>query len=264
MPVGIAIGRGPQAVITAAQEISGRGELLGPQPGLNRAQDELERSRRGVKASGGTLAGDLRKEPGDSFDNQRFQAESNILAAAVYPEKMFIMSTDYPDEKVVAQFNPERLKESIGVDWQRFSIPGLSHQHLQYGTARNVEYRFELYFTGHIMRDTRWSPGDIAASQVAKNMASRDQIHAWMLRRRDASLGAIGDTQRLLFVWPNFISLSCVLVSAEFEYTAFNTEGVPVAFKVELLVEEIRDVVMFAEDVLLYGTRRPSGAPEVF
>jgi hypothetical protein len=178
---------------------------------------------------------------------------------------MYIQSVDHLAEKVIAQFNPEKLKETIGVDWQKFRIPGLSHQRLQYGSANNLEYRFELYFNaagGTAMTDTAGATSDIAPSQVTKNLAARDQLHAWTLRRRDESLGALGDTQRLLFVWPNFISLTCVLVSAEFEYTAFNRNGQPTCFRVEVLLEEIRDVMLYAEDVLDSGTQRGSKAPQ--
>ena len=266
MPVGFAIGRGPQLGITAVQELTGRAEFTGPQAGLNAAQEEIENSQQAVRSRGGSVAGGLERASQESPTDLLAQAQANILAAAAIPERMYIQSVDRPEEKVEAQFNPEKLKETFGVDWQKFRIPGLSHQRLQYGSANNVEYRFELYFNaaaGWSMRDTGGVTSDIGASLVAKNLAARNQLSAWRLRRREEVLGAIGDTQRLLFVWPNFISLTCVLVSAEIEYTAFNLIGQPTCFRVEVLLEEIRDVMLYAEDVLASGTQRSGKAPEV-
>jgi len=266
MPVGFAIGRGPQAIITGVQELTGRAEFNGPQEGLDAAQEEIENSQQEVRSRGGEVAAGLQTDVRSSFSDQLAEVATNTYAAAASPERMYIQSVDHFEEKVEAQFNPEKLKETIGVDWQKFRIPGLSHQRLQYGSANNLEYRFELYFNAAAGTASNWTKipqMGVGAAQVAKNLAARNQLAAWMLRRKDETLGNIGDTGRLLFSWPNFISLTCVLVSVEFEYTAFNLLGQPTCFRVEVLLEEIRDVMLYAEDVLASGTQRSGKAPEV-
>jgi hypothetical protein len=299
MPVGRAISPFQQDAITAALEISSRGELTGPTQGLQDPQRELaasqnavragggtiasgpqtssepfnlsepqqslSRAHSAVRAQGGTIASGLQDPPEGSLDDQMAETAANLMAAIQIPERMFIRSADNLDEIVEAQFNPEKLKETIGIDWQKFRIPGLSHQRLQYGSANNLEYRFELIFDaagGNSLRSAGGTYAGVAAARIQKNLDARNQLHAWMLRRSPeamATLGNIGDTQRLLFCWPNLIELTCVPVSMEFEYTAFNRIGQPTAFKVEILVEEIRDAYMYAEDVKACGTRRGPG-----
>ena len=224
----------------------------------------VTQSQQSVRARGGTINEGPRRQVNASKDDQLAVAQSNIVSAAVTPLRMYIQSVDRPDEVVEAQFNPEKLKETIGVDWQRFQIPGLTYQPQQYANTNNVQYRFDLFFTADVtvaVRDVSGSgsgtpPTNAASSVLARNLAARDQLHAWAVLRKNDLLGGIGDTQRLLFSWPNFISMTCNIISAEFEYEQFNVDGLPVSFKCSVLLEEVRDVAIYAEDILAQGTIR--------
>ncbi len=65
-----------------------------------------------------------------------------------------------------------------------------------------------------------------------------------------------GGAPRVLFIWPTFISLTCVITSLSFQYTLFNKQGAPIAYKASVGLEEIRDVFVSMEDILTFGTQR--------
>jgi hypothetical protein len=60
----------------------------------------------------------------------------------------------------------------------------------------------------------------------------------------------------VLFIWPTFISLTCILRNLRFTYTQFNKNGSPIAWKAKITLEEIRDVFVSMEDILALGTLR--------
>jgi len=230
------------------------------QDGDNAAvQSQQDARNRGGQINSGP-GRDIKRSKADDLE----MARSNVVSVATFPQRMSICSVDRPEEIVTAQFNPEKLKETIGVDWQRFAIPGLTYQPQQYANTNNVQYRFELFFTaakGSVVRDISGSGAGTAPSYSASKvlddiLAARRQLHAWAVLRKNDQLGGIGDTQRLLFDWPNFISMTCNIVSAEFEYEQFNLNGQPIAFKCDVLLEEVRDVAIYAEDILAQGTIR--------
>jgi hypothetical protein len=266
MPVGrsfiIAATAGVEAAALLSNQRSG--------PDIYRGEREVSDSQGDVLARGGQIASGPQRPQTSSFGEQLVTARNNIASVAFATERMYIQSVDRPEEIVQAQFNPEKLKENIGIDWARFNIPGLSYQPQQYGNTNNVQYRFELVFNaaaGASVRDTSGSgagraPTSSATTLLEKILKARKQLLAWAVLSNRDQLGGLGDTQRLLFVWPNFISLTCNLVSVEFEYVQFNLEGPPVLFSCDVLLEEVRDVAIYAEDILAQGTMRSGRAPE--
>jgi hypothetical protein len=264
------VGRSFAIVATAAIEA---GALIHNQlsrPDLNLGQEAIANSRSNVAANGGQISSGPRTGQVNSRRDQLVTARNNMSSVAYAPERMCIISVDRPEEIVEAQFNPEKLRENIGVDWARFNIPGLSYQPQQYTNTSNAQYRFELVFDAagsSAVRDTSGSgagrpPERSAKAALERNLKARNQLLAWAVLSNRDQLGGLGDTQRLLFVWPNFISLTCNLVSIENNYERFNIQGLPVYFKCEILLEEVRDVAIYAEDILAQGTMRSSSVPE--
>jgi hypothetical protein len=239
--------------------------IASPEPYYS-GHDGVAQAHQDVKAHGGEVRDPPQPKPGKSVEDQLAIANANIASVTSIPQRMYIQSVDRPDEVVLAQFNPEKLKETIGVDWQRFNIPGLTYQPQQYANTNNTQYRFKLVFSAAARRavfdigDGKPAiPYDMTINQIE---LARKRLLAWSVLRKDDRLGGIGDTQRLLFVWPNFISLTCNIVSVEFEYEQFNLEGRPVYFECDVLLEEVRDVALFAEDILAQGTLRSGEAAE--
>ena len=150
-------------------------------------------------------------------------------------------------ESIEAQFNPSELEESLEVNWARQTVPGLSHQPMQFIHTGNVKFTVELQFVA------------TDVSELAELMHARRFLQSLCYPRRGASDVTGGGPPRALFVWPTLVSLTCVITTLNFKYSHFNIAGAPVQFTAKLTLEEIRDVRLTSDEVLVSGTQR-SGA----
>jgi hypothetical protein len=170
-----------------------------------------------------------------------------LEVAAQTPARMSIANVS-SGESIEAQFNPTELEEALEVNWARLTVPGLSHQPLQFVNTGNLKFTLELLFEAH-------NP----ATDVDRNLRARRFLQSLCYPRRGAADVVGGGPPRVLFVWPTFVSLTCVIASLSFKYSRFNLAGTPIHFTAKLALEEIRDVRLLSEDVLANGTQR-SGA----
>jgi hypothetical protein len=164
--------------------------------------------------------------------------------AAQKPARMSIANVSTGDS-VDAQFNPTELEETLEVNWARLTVPGLSHQPLQFVNTGNTKMSFELHFEAQ-------DP----TTSLDQLLRDRRFLQSLCYPRRGASTVAAGTPPRALFIWPNMVSLTCVVTALSFRYTRFNLEGTPIEFACRVSLEEIRDVRLFSEDVLNDGTQR--------
>ncbi|HET9621803.1 MAG TPA: peptidoglycan-binding protein [Kofleriaceae bacterium] len=148
-------------------------------------------------------------------------------------------------DSIDAQFNPSELEEALEVDWTRHTVPGLSHQPLQYVQTHNTKFTVELYFEAQ-------DP----TTDLDQILRARRFLQSLCYPRRGAQDVLDGGPPRVLFLWPTVVSLTCVVASLGFKYSRFNLEGTPVQFTAKLSLEEIRDVRLVSEDVLATGTQR--------
>lgn len=153
-------------------------------------------------------------------------------------------------ESVEAQFNPTDFEEALEVNWARQTVPGLSHQPLQFVNTGNVRFTLELNFEAQ-------DPN----SNLEQMHFARRFLQSLCYPRRGAEDVVGGGPPRALFVWPTVISLTCVVTALSFKYGRFNLEGTPVQFMAKVTLEEIRDVRLLSEDVLADGTQRSGAAP---
>ena len=66
-----------------------------------------------------------------------------LEVASQRPARMSIANTATGDV-VEAQFNPAEFEEALEVNWARQTVPGLSHQPLQFVNTGNVKFTLEL------------------------------------------------------------------------------------------------------------------------
>jgi hypothetical protein len=166
------------------------------------------------------------------------------------PARMSIANVSSGDS-IDAQFNPTEFEEALEVNWARQTVPGLSHQPLQFVQTGNTKFTLELNF------EAQDPTTDLDTIQYARRF-----LQSLCYPRRGAADVIGGGPPRVLFVWPNVISLTCVITALSFKYGRFNLEGTPVQFTAKLTLEEIRDVRLLSEDVLQDGTQRSGAAPE--
>lgn len=153
-------------------------------------------------------------------------------------------------ESIDAQFNPSELEEQLEVTWTRQTVPGLSHQPLQYVHTGNVRFPIELNFDA-------LDP----TTSIDQVLHARRFLQSLCYPRRGAGDVAGGGPPRVLFVWPRLVSLTCVITALGLKYTRFSLDAVPVQFTARVTLEEIRDVRLLSEDVLANGSQRSGTSP---
>ena len=167
-----------------------------------------------------------------------------LEVAAQAPARMSIANISSGDS-IEAQFNPTELEEALEVNWARQTVPGLSHQPLQFVNTGNVKFTLELQFEAQS-----------AAADIDRILRARRFLQSLCYPRRGAASVVGGGPPRVLFVWPTFVSLTCVIASLSFKYHRFNLAGTPIHFSAKVALEEIRDVRLVSEEVLANGTQR--------
>ncbi len=146
-------------------------------------------------------------------------------------------------EDVSVQFNPTELEHGLEVVWQRFTIPGLSHQPKHYVNTSNAVFPMNLYYRAHTlaqldeMRDKR-----NFFESLAYPVAS-DQVVS-------------GGPPRFLFIWPRHIALICTMNSLRQRDIVFTRKGRPRIARVQIEIEEIRSVPLMSSDVRRFGLVR--------
>ena len=163
------------------------------------------------------------------------------------PKVTFInMSTN---EVLEAQFNPSTFDEDIAVNYAALTVPGLSHQVLQFIHTNNMKYGFELFF--HAVNG---GPTELERIREARKFLLS------VCHPRQATTILRGGAPRVLFVWPGIVALSCVVRSLKFKHNRFNKLAEPIAFLVKVMLEEIRDLSVSSAEIRATGTQR--GAPD--
>ena len=146
-------------------------------------------------------------------------------------------------EDVPVQFNPTELEHQIDLTWQRFTIPGLSHQPKHYVSTSNAKFPLTLFYRAHTlaqldeMRDKR-----NFFESLCYPVAS-DQVVS-------------GGPPRFLFIWPQHIALICTMNSLSQRDILFTRSGRPRVAQVRIEIEEIRKVRLLSSDVRRFGLIR--------
>ena len=142
-------------------------------------------------------------------------------------------------ESLECLFNPTQLTEKVQVNWNRLSVPGLSHQVLQFQNTGNrqlasVEFYLDKTFAAE-------QPGD------PDIMDFRRFLRSLTVPVSDTK-GVIGaGPPRVLFVWPGVLSIEAVLTDVEFQYRQFSADGTVLIYAATCGFEEILDARVTSE-----------------
>ncbi len=152
------------------------------------------------------------------------------------------------ENEMEAQFNPTELDEKIAVNYNRLAIMGMSHKGLQYQQTDNMTWDFELAFRAF----------DNVGNRLPYLRFARNFLMSVCVPRRGSADVTGGAPPRLLFIWPNMITLTAVITSLAFKHTFMGQDGTFYHSAAKITLEEMRDVRMFSEDILETGTQRGS------
>ncbi len=137
-------------------------------------------------------------------------------------------------------FNPTEFSERLGVGWSRSAIPGLTHEPLAYQQTKNRAVAGVEFFLDRLFRSDENDENDITTfrsflrSLTAPPEASRD---------------AFGAPPRVLFVWPNTLTVEAVVAAVEFKYKAFAIDGSLLRYTARVDFEEVVEVRVTSEEL---------------
>lgn len=157
---------------------------------------------------------------------------------------------------IEAQFNPEKILETVEVAWNDLVVPNLSHERRHYSHTKSVPFQFDLSFDGYEFLETDQQdpfekPGVSAGAEYIDAVVR-------FLRSLEFPDATTGSPPRCLFYWPNFISLTATVDKIVFEHRDWAPSGHLMRFGAAISLKEIRDRHMSRDDVLLAGNRRTS------
>ena len=131
-------------------------------------------------------------------------------------------------------FNPAQLTEKVEVHWNRLSIPGLSHQKLQYQSTGNraiqgVEFHLDQRLQGELHAHL-----DV--------LAFREFIRGLTYPPAESSGPGHRSPPRTLIVWPRVLTVETVVTDVEFRYDHLAVDGQVLVYTAVVGFEEILDV----------------------
>ncbi len=153
------------------------------------------------------------------------------------------------DDVLEPQFNPTELSERYAATYGELVVPGLSHKRRHFSNTENPKFGpLSLYFSCVNM-----GPEGLEYLNAAR-LALIASVHPW----RSDSIER-GGPPRMLFAWPQLLSLVVTVDEVSIVHQAFNRRGASVSFTASVTVTEVRDKLVSMEDILRQGTYRPMG-----
>lgn len=158
------------------------------------------------------------------------------MTQPIAPSRMTISNLE-TNETYTVQFNPEAFEEEVQANWNQLTVPGLSHQPLQFGHTTNETFTFSLFWRA------------TTPDELEKMRQDRRYLKSLCYPRANAENVVGGAPPRVLLVWPRMLSLTCVVRQVNFTHEHFNRYGQARVTRGTLKLEEIRDVRISSEEV---------------
>ena len=155
------------------------------------------------------------------------------ISEAIAPPAKCHLVNQFTGEDITCLFNPTQISEKIKVNWNRLTVPGLSHQVLQYQSTGNRQLQGIEFYLDRFFAEKQNSP-DI--------MEFRDFLLALTVPAVDNAGFVSSSPPRTRFIWPKLFSLEAVLTSVEFQYRRFAKDGSVLIYAAVCDLEEIRDM----------------------
>ncbi len=136
-------------------------------------------------------------------------------------------------------FNPTQLTEKLQVNWNRQVVPGLSHQVLQFQSTSNrqltgVEFYLDRFFATE-------QPGD------PNILEFRAFLRALTVPPAGTEGVLATAPPRVLVVWPNVLTIECVVASIDFQYRQLAVDSSVLVYAAAVTFEEILDTRVTSE-----------------
>jgi len=144
-------------------------------------------------------------------------------------------------EPIECLFNPTQLVEKVKVNWNRLTVPGLSHRVLQYQSTGNRELSSVEFYLDRAFAAEQ--PGDLDIMEFRAFLRALTVPPA-------APEGMAGTAPpRTLFIWPGVLTVEAVLTAVHFQYRQFGVDGRALVYAANVTFEEILDVRVTSESL---------------
>ncbi len=137
-------------------------------------------------------------------------------------------------ESMECLFNPTQLSEKLQVNWNRLVVPGLSHQVLQFQSTSNAQLSGVEFYLDRFFAATNGSDsilGDFRAF-----------LRALTVPVGGTETVAATAPPRVLVIWPEVLTVECVVNTVEFQYRQFGIDGRVLIYTATVGFEAILDV----------------------
>lgn len=163
-----------------------------------------------------------------------------IAAAVARPSRCHLANVA-TGESIECLFNPTQLVEKLQVNWNRLTVPGLSHEPLQFKNTSNrqlsnVEFYLDRVFAAE-------QPGDVNILDF------RAFLRALTVPPEGTEGVAATAPPRVLFIWPSVVTVECVVASVEFQYKQLAVDGMVLVYTASVSFEEILDTRVTSEEL---------------
>lgn len=190
--------------------------------------------------------------------------------------KMRIIKLNEPEQSLIVQFNPTQFRETVTANYSELAPIGGTGKTLHFSGNDNHKFEMELFFHANHAQPGGRSPfldSDLIPEEGITNVRNvinsqnerLFQIHdarnfllslVYPANSGDITLAA---PPRVLLVWPEMISMTCVVRSVNIQHELFTVHGASRMYRANLTFEEVRDIRLLQEDVILNGTIRSPG-----
>lgn len=151
-------------------------------------------------------------------------------------EKCTIVSLDRMSLAVSACFNPNKVKMSKSVPWNRHSPAGSDGEMLEFTNGKNRTLTLELFFDGYEKRKIK---GGMKRANVETEYVDR----LLEMTRPDIPVfsgsGLATRPHFVMLVWGKMSRIKGVIESIDTEFNMFDSDGTPVRATCSLKVTEI-------------------------
>lgn len=164
-------------------------------------------------------------------------------ALAIAPPRAVLINLATGEERAVPR-NPNEPSWEVEAEFDRSKIPGLSHQPQQFIATSNFELEYEI------------ETMVVTPLELQELEAFRKFCLSLTVPRRNGLDEGSGGLPRVLFVWPNYCTITCFVTSLGEKTKRQNRNGSVVESTIKMKLEEVRDVRLTSEDARRVGLVR--------
>ena len=162
-----------------------------------------------------------------------------LEVAGIRAPRCFLINVETA-ETIDCLFNPTQISEKVQVNWNRVTVPGLSHQLLQFQSTGNRQLSGVEFYLDRFFAKEQSDDADI--------LEFRGFLRALTVPPKGADGVPATAPPRTLFVWPTVLSIETVLTDLEFQYRQFAADATVLVYTATVTFEEILHARVTSED----------------